>query len=135
MHLNDLTGRARSFRKLRPETRFLDQLAVCAIAINGDSSDGSFCPIAIGIDSAAPVSHPEPDESTHGNNEQPIPHGSDFAFFCLAFFVRAAAAAFEAFRAMSLRSSGVIVFNRALPPFRPISARYLDTADASMSGT
>ena len=43
------------------------------------------------------------------------------AFFCLAFFVRAAAAAFEAFVASFLRSAAVIELVRANPPRRAIS--------------
>jgi hypothetical protein len=57
---------------------------------------------------------------------------ADSFFFCFARFVRATAAARDALRAISLRCSDVMVFSRAFPPLLPISARYLDTADASM---
>ncbi len=43
------------------------------------------------------------------------------AFFCLAFFVRATAAAFEAFVASVRRCAAVIEFARANPPSRAIS--------------
>jgi hypothetical protein len=45
------------------------------------------------------------------------------------FRFRDSAAAFEAFVAMARLSSGVIVFRRALPPRRPISARYFEMSD------
>ena len=40
--------------------------------------------------------------------------------FARAFFVRAFAAAFDALVASSFRCSGVILANRAFPPFLPI---------------
>jgi hypothetical protein len=49
---------------------------------------------------------------------------------CLADLrFRALAAAFEAFVAMARLWSAVIVFNRAFPPRRPISARYFEMSD------
>jgi hypothetical protein len=47
-------------------------------------------------------------------------HYSVISFFCLAFFLRAAAAAFEAFVAIRFRSCGESFLDRAWPPRRAI---------------
>jgi len=55
----------------------------------------------------------------------------DSAFYSLLRF-RDVAAALEAFVATARLCSGVIVFSRALPPRRPISARYLEMSDLTI---
>ena len=86
---------------------------------------------------ALPVVIEEPAVEVRGGVEivvDRVVHAEAAFFLARAFLVRAAAAAFEAFKAISRRCSAVIVWRRAFPPFRPISARYLDTCEASMRG-
>ena len=54
------------------------------------------------------------------------------AFRSFAFCFRAFAPALAALRALARRCSGVIVLSRALPPFLPSSARYLESSDRSI---
>ena len=68
--------------------------------------------------------------STRKQNDS-CTHADSF-LFALARLVRARAAALEALVAISRRCSGVIFLRRAFPPFLPISARYLETAEPSM---
>ena len=55
-----------------------------------------------------------------------------FPHFYPLFRFRALAAALEAFLAIARLCSAVIVFSRALPPRRPISARYLEMSDLTI---